>query len=479
MDKELLSQAFSITKDYLETSSLLDYHVQLNYGHLYYGNDTRLYNIGDADARIFMIGYILDIREDQKETEDILRALLSCYLNNEGAFLEELSYMNGRFIVILDDEADTVVYSDATAMRPMFYWNNTFISSHEIIIRETLEREFGINLDIRNYRMNGFLDFTDTESIYKFNPNMCFSFKNLKFTRIYPREVLNTLDMEEIFHSTNEYFPTQVSWLDKHYDEIHLSLTGGFDSKFSLAVTKPLNKKIHYFTYMLEFTNAEKYDDMSQFRKIYYKDKSIVDNLVYNFNLNHRYFIFGNYQMPRDFQKKLEYNLSSKHSFVLSYLTDIEFNKGGIHIKSTLYELVKMTHSEYADKQTDHETMIRNIKRWAPKEIRENYELLLEMYEAYYNRTKLENAVSNNANLPVLLYWEFRMGNWHSNLTQETDRTLETFVLINNRYMLDYFMRIKKEDRVAKSYLNKVVKWYWPALNYFVANSFDTLEDSK
>src|SRR5699024_7115598 len=102
-----------------------------------------------------------------------------------------------------------------------------------------------------------------------------------------------------------------------------------------------------------------------------------------------------------------------------------------------------------------------------------------EMYQEYKRRNKVKKIIDQEYNLPLMLYWEFRMGNWHGSLTQETDFIMETFIFINNRYMLNQLISLSKEDRETKKYLTTLVKKYWPALNYFQANTFNTLEDKK
>src|SRR5699024_3022441 len=162
--------------------------------------------------------------------------------------------------------------------------------------------------------------------------------------------------------------------------------------------------------------------------------------------------------------------------YKLSYLTLKEFNRESIHLKSTLYELAKLPHK---NNDVSPEKTIKTIIQWAPKELRENKELLLELYSNYYERNLTSQIVELNYNLPLMLYWEYRMANWHGNLTQETDFIWETFVFINSRYILDQLISLPSKERKEKSYLTSLIKKYWPALNYFVPNSFETLEDKR
>lgn len=69
------------------------------------------------------------------------------------------------------------------------------------------------------------------------------------------------------------------------------------------------------------------------------------------------------------------------------------------------------------------------------------------------------------------------MANWHSNITQETDHTSETFIFLNSRYILDLLMRADFDVRKNKEILTDIVHLKWPILQYFVPNTYRTLKD--
>src|SRR5699024_10987640 len=357
------------------------------------------------------------------KVDEILHGLLKEYHKNKNRFHTYLNMLNGRYILIFSSDDDTVLYTDATSMKPVFYYENWLFSSHEIIIKELLKNEKQIELKTSAYSMKNFLDYTNTDKVYRFNPNLYFSFKKLIFYRFFPREHYRLRDLDTVMKNTEWYIDTQVDWLKNNYKTISLSLTGGFDSKLSLALVKPIINRVETFTYMYRFNENINYDMLNMHKKTYYKDKVIVDNLIYNFNLNHQYFYFGEYKVPTSYLNDIKKHVSSHHSYKLSYLTLKEFNRESIHLKSTLYELAKLPHK---NNDVSPEKTIKTIIQWAPKELRENKELLLELYSNYYERNLTSQIVELNYNLPLMLYWEYRMANWHGNLTQETDFIWET-----------------------------------------------------
>ena len=474
--KEFLNNLFVLSSMKIEDNTIVNRCIELDHCFLYLNEESRFKHLEINGISVILLGYILDIQDENKKVDEILHGLLKEYHKNKNRFHTYLNMLNGRYILIFSSDDDTVLYTDATSMKPVFYYENWLFSSHEIIIKELLKNEKQIELKTSAYSMKNFLDYTNTDKVYRFNPNLYFSFKKLIFYRFFPREHYRLRDLDTVMKNTEWYIDTQVDWLKNNYKTISLSLTGGFDSKLSLALVKPIINRVETFTYMYRFNENINYDMLNMHKKTYYKDKVIVDNLIYNFNLNHQYFHFDDYKVPTSYLNDIKKHVSSHHSYKLSYLTLKEFNRESIHLKSTLYELAKLPHK---NNDVSPEKTIKTIIQWAPKELRENKELLLELYSNYYERNLTSQIVELNYNLPLMLYWEYRMANWHGNLTQETDFIWETFVFINSRYILDQLISLPSKERKEKSYLTSLIKKYWPALNYFVPNSFETLEDKR
>lgn len=478
INQEFLHDLFILSKQKVKDNPLYNHVIQLDHGYLYMNENTNHMHLSKKESSITLIGYILDIQDGNKDTETILLDLIDKHNEGKDAFHDYLGFLNGRFVLIISNNDDTTLYTDATSMKPVFYYDNWLFASHEILIQDILKNDPNRELKIRNLPMKNFLDYTNTIGVYRFNPNLYFSMREQKFHRFFPRHEFTPRTLDEVIDNTEHFYQPQLDWLDNHYESISLSLTGGFDSKLSLALVKPLIHKVETFTYMHKFKEGDTYDTLNKGKRIYYKDKVIVDNLVYNFHLNHRYFYFADYNPPEEYLNIMEAHMSSSHSYKLSYLTSKEFDRSSVHLKSTLYELAKIKHNNDDTDPSDGAWALKYIKQWAPYHLKRNRDALLKHYRAYYKRNLTSEILNRNYNLPLMLYWEFRMVNWHGNLTQETDFIWDTFIFINSRYMLDQLISLPSEDREKKRYLTELVSRRWPALNYFVANSFDTLEDN-
>lgn len=476
MENELIGQPVLITRNKCETQKVLSNEIELTKCFLYSDSTDYIDRIESENYGIYIIGYILDTRNSKLLKNEIIKNLLSLYIEDETEFLDNLNYLNGRFIILINTPTDTRIYVDSTNMKPIFYYEDLIFCTHEKLLVDILKSELKIEIEKYPFLMNGFLDYSNYINIFKFNPNMTYSFQSNEFSRIFPYRNFDYQTVQMVLENTLPLLNNQVKWLDDNYKYLYLSLTGGIDSKTSMALSKSLKSKIKYFTYMTDINNKS-FNELNRFNQIYYQDKYIVDQLVYNFDLDHQFFYLKNYIPTKNFLSKLKESVSSQHSYKLAYILDRELKDNSIHIKSTIYGMAKMNFGQKIQDTEDTKNIIDAIAFWAPKEIRENRHLLEELYLAFADRTEYSLIDKYNYPIAIMLLWEFRMSNWHSNITQETDFKIETFVFMNTRFIIDQLISLNNEDRKNNDYLMKIIKSKWPALNYFLPNSFLTLED--
>src|SRR5699024_2185873 len=379
----------------------LNKSLKLNESILYYNSSSDLSIEEKENVKIFLFGYVLDIRDSNKGSEEILQNLIQNHHLTLDKFHENLEYLNGRYIIIIDKPEDTLIYTDATSMKPIYYWNSEIFGSHEVIVREAVLKER--NIDLKKRWTNGYMDYTGTQSIYKFNCNNYFSFKNNEFIRYFPRENIDVnLSAEQLMKETIPYLKEQVKWLSNLNKTLYLSITGGVDSKVSLSILKPLKNRLKLFTYLIDFDqekNGPKKD-------IYMRDRVLVDRIVYNLDLNQKYYYCSDFKLPSNFSKSMKYNFSSAHSQQVAYLVRKEMEKNSIHIKSNIYEMAKVPYPHSGYKTTKIEDGYSITKKWLPKSIRLNDSLGKKMYIDSTKRINLTRGKLLNAHLRMMLYFE-------------------------------------------------------------------------
>lgn len=462
---------FLITRGKLENiPEYLNQVEKLTSAYFYYEKSSNLTQVIDEDVNIIMLGYVLDIRDSKKDSNEILKHLSKQYKISREYFYDALDYLNGRYILIVDDSDDTQVYTDATSMKPIYYWNKELFGSHEVIVREVVKKNRNVTLKTR--WTNGYMDYTGTQSIYKFNCNNYFSFKENQFSRYFPRYDIENQSAEEIAEKTIPFLKNQVEWLSKLDKTLYLSLTGGMDSKVSLAILKSIKSKLNLFTYLIDFEKEKE----GPRKDIYTRDKELVDRLVYNFDLKHKYYNFEDLNIPDEFIKQMKYNFSSAHSDEVAYLVRENMDFNSIHIKSNIYEMAKLPYTQSGYKVTKIEDGYNISKKWLPRSIRDKNDIGKKMYLDAARRCNLNREEILNANLSMMLYLESKLSNWHSSITQETEGIQETFIFFNSKFLLRNLLSLKMDERRNTILLSLYIKAFWPFLNYQVANSYNTLD---
>lgn len=473
MSKDILKNPFIISNKNIEMNKLITSKViKLSKGFLYYSSDTDITEHRTDDINFILIGYVLDTYNGLSSCNEILEELSGLYLQDYNLFLDKLDCLNGRYVIIANTGIDTEIYNDATALRPIFQWNKSIFASHEILVKEAAK--IGWNTELEDFGVNnGYLDYTNTVDVYKFNPNLKFSFKDREYERIYPRHSYEVMNKDEILQKLMMNFDEQIKWLNNTDKKLYFSITGGYDSRVSLSLVKPMLEKITFFTYIADLSRIK--DGVR--KNIYLKDKDNVEKIGDNLNLNHHIYDLKNYYPDENFKEQLSNSISSNHSLNVSYLMYKEFEENSIHVKSTLYEIAKMPYPEEMDFTLNYNRLFRLSTKWQTV----NFKRLVKDKKAYFNnfieRTKFKEIERFNYNLPLLLFWESRMANWHGNITQETEHTSETFIFLNNRYVLDLLMRADFDVRKNKELLEDIVHYKWPIIQYFVPNTYRTLKE--
>ena len=80
-----------------------------------------------------------------------------------------------------------------------------------------------------------------------------------------------------------------------------------------------------------------------------------------------------------------------------------------------------------------------------------------------------------NYHILDLMFLESRLANFQSNITQETDNTLEVFNFFNSRKMIELMLSPDLEARQSQEISQAIITEYWPVLNFFGVNDDENL----
>lgn len=447
--------AYALTKNSNHPSITGHKQINILVWNLYYSDDLDIHVFESGADQYILLGYALDIKDGSLSAEEILQKL-----SKEENIDQALDYINGRYVLLVNRNEELYVYTDASALLPINYSSNkNIIASHDGIVKDLLI-ESGTEVNQIQQELKGSFDFTRFKDVFKFNPSLKLNLTTGVFLRYYPHSALVPKDINIVVKELEIYFSEMIEWLKAWNNEIILTLTGGYDSRVSLALTREISDKVEYLTYV--HPNLQRLSERAQ--EIYDIDKFVTKFLSENMNLNHSLVELSDYDLKGEEREYYKTILQSAHSFPLIdyFKNKRQFNKV-LHIKSTVFGMGKSDFplGKNHNPQTYEEMkdFIHGVSKKAMALPEYN-----DILQSYYQRNLQSEGVGQGRHFFDIFHLESRMGNWHSNVTQETDPELIDFIFVNSRRIIDLLQSLSIQERKDKLLYKTLIKKYWPAL---------------
>lgn len=412
-------------------------------------------------TQLVALGYMLDIRDGDLTDKEILKSLS---VSND--IDRELDYFNGRYVIIINENDNTAVYTDASALMPINYAeNHRVIASHDVLIEEILKLN---NIEVKPLReeLKGSFDFTRYENIFKFNPSLKLNLNTWEFIRYYPHNEIVHKSIDFVTKELEVYFDEMIKWLKNWDNKIILTLTGGYDSRVSMALTNSFSEKVEYITYL--HPNMSRLSERAQ--EIYDIDMYVTNSIGTNLNVNHTMVDLADYNLKGEERKNALKSLQTAHSFSLIdyFRNERKFNKD-LHIKSTVYGMGK---SDFPLKKNHNPETYEEMSEFIHGVSKDAVKLpdYNNTIKEYYKRNLHNEGVGKGRHYFEIFHLESRMGNWHSNVTQETDPELLDFIFVNTRRIIDLLQSPSIQERKDKVLYKTLIDKYWPALLFIGVN---------
>ncbi|WP_416729813.1 hypothetical protein [Fictibacillus sp. JL2B1089] len=445
----------------------------INGWEFYYSPKNEFVEFNTEDTQLVIIGYFFDVRNGQLAEAKIIHNLIKAADRSYDYFLEELSYLSGRYLLILSRNDELKLFHDVSGLRAVCYHTELdIIASHDSLVKEVANHYKCSQIYFKPSEIS-FSYNTRYANILKLIPNMSYEVNARRLERYYPTKLYTQKTKFEIKEILKKYLYETVKWLQSSKYQPILSLTGGGDSRTSLAILKPIIHNIEMFTYMKDTSDSSEYA-----KKTFDKDKKIVSSLVENLNLNHRFFeISKDEEINVQILKTIKHNVMSNHG--LNLANDYYYlfgHKNYMHIRSTaLFNVGKyiFPNNTLKIKEWDLQSISKNVQKWT--NIADNQKNM-DHLEHLLKHAQLENWY--NYNPLELLFVSYRLIQWHSGVVGESDIAFNTMLLLNSRSILDLLLAYPIEDRSKNKLFTELIDELWPVLNYWEINSLETLKSN-
>ncbi|KKK33962.1 hypothetical protein WN59_10195 [Salinicoccus sediminis] len=434
-----------------------------------------------GNSFIILHGHFVHIGlEENININNLANKLLNLFTHDYNEFLDTLDFIAGRYVIIIGNETSIRIYPDATNSRSSYYTTDKLvISSHANLIADNFEYEHD-HFNQKMPKMSYSFDNSPYVNIRSSVPNYYVDLKTNKSTRFFPREnnKYTSYDESQKFEMVERLWRSQIDYYQSTSNELVLSLTGGNDSRISLAMAREHNQDIKFFTYSTKEGEDEK---SGRFAEVLSVDQYLVKQILCDISLNHTFFFFNEKRkkLTKEDKMNLEKNTILQHGrYILPYYLDTFPGDRVMHIRGNLLEIAR-SYFYQRNRANDVSSVISTFKFG----FRKFYEEVGESVVDNKLSTSLEN-LSYGQNLfdyhiLDLFYWEDRMGGWHSEVLNETDAAFDTLLPFNMRAIIDISLSFPVSERRSDYMFKELVNRNHPILNFYGRNEKANLYEQQ
>ncbi len=412
---------------------------------------------------ILVYGLCLYCGSDDRDLTPAQR-LAEASARGTGAFLDELDLMGGRHLVLRPGPDGLELYQDATGMRSVYFSSEAaLIASHVHLINDLVPHEKRTPAEGCNGALSGW-DRTPFLGIAALLPNHVLHPDDWSHPRFFPRTSNRYQDLthQERLETFRSLWDRQMAELTALGSQLVMSLTGGADSRTSLALSMDHLDEVEMFTYTVAQAGN------STWSKSMDLDRQLVEQLKELVPMRHRYFIFGQQSHP---EKELITQLLSKNThgshgkwLVSHYAT--AFPAGNvIHLRGNNYEIGRA----YWGSETSSDTMADLQRLYLRRTKKDSDAVPLAARQADFRRGFIEwqyDTEKYGYHLFDLFYWEVRCGRWLTEILNETDIAFNTCVPLNCRAMIEISLAYSRVDRKSGFFFAELINAAHPVLNF-------------
>lgn len=428
---------------------------------VYIHNKQKLYTYEEQGKLFFLIGHAYNPFTLEIDEINILKNISQKSINGEKDYFELISELTGVFLCGFIENKKIQMVGDCVGIQATYYGivkNNIYISSHMNLIGDIcdLQRDEYIDelVNYKHYKLYGPClpgDLSIFKEIKRLVPNTYVTYENneCKVTRFFPKYELkicgNDEEYNDVVKQIASIFKNTLISISKKWDNPAISMTGGTDSKLTLAAANGIYDKFKYFSYISQYSESI--------------DAEAAHKICENLNQEHK--IYEISDKDEDFEdieiirKIITYNVGN-----VGKLNDNDIRKRAyfrdtedfdVEVKSWASEIVRATYYKKYHKD-------KLPKHLSPRNITSMYKIILnnrklakqtdKVFEEYIEKVDFGKNFSNYDESDMV-YWEIRYGGWGGLiLTGEQRYSFDITLPFNNRYLMKLFLSAPLEYRI-------------------------------
>lgn len=411
--------------------------------------------------KFFIIGHCYNPFSGEKDENTIVKTLADNYKNK--TYFEYLNQLTGNFVTGYEDKSGKLCFTcDATGMLTAYYGKAEkyfYVSCHSHLIGDVCKLQFDPYVkklvNYRFYRLFGKMlpgDMSPYKNIRHVIPNFQIIYENglIKKKRFWPTEKISiNISPEEYDDKINtcvEILHNSLCLIgEKWPGKAAISLTGGCDSKTTLACANGLYDGFDYFSYIS--SEAEKIDAEAADKicgmlglkhrtyKISEKDSDFKDIEIWRALLKRNCGEIGE-NNPNDVRKRAY--------FVYHHDFDVEVKSWVSEIARAYYNkrFLKKTFPKYPTAR--YLTAMYKVFFWQRGLVYETDKQFRKYLNEYYTKDIFDKVTWTD-----LIFWEYRVSSWNGLvISNEHSLSFDITIPYNNRILLQTLLGTPLEKRI-------------------------------
>lgn len=413
-----------------------------------------------------LIGHAYDPISMCSKENEILIKLLSCeFLDNR--FLDEFNKITGIFTFIAIKDGSVYILGDPTCMQTTFYTQTKgeiYVSTHTNMLGELLDLKWDNYVKrLSKYRFFPLLgnalpgDLTQFREVKRLVPNhyVILNHEKVVIKRFYwPNKLMVT--EEEIVENVSKLLKNNLCLITEKWNKPAISMTGGCDSKTTLACATGKYDCFSYFSYISSESEAV--------------DAKAARTICENLGLEHKTYVIqekdSDYENIEEIRTILEWNTGDiipinkndvrKRAFFANIDEfDVEVKSWASEIGRAYYSKRFNGRKKFGNKPTPRKcTTMYKFFLYNRKLVRDTDEVFKKYIDTYF-----EQAKKNPIEWQEQFFWEYRVPSWNGLvITGEHRYSFDITIPYNNRLLLGLLVSTPIEARINDSIYKKIRK---------------------
>ena len=413
--------------------------------------------VEEGTHRIALIGHAYDPFENVWEETDICRSLLAAYQKGTDAYFDKVSELTGLHVIILCDGDRLIACQDACGLTGCYFGTvsgEAYVAEHPQLIADLCDLKMDPMIEklvtsrcynIGNRHLPG--NMTPYQELKRLGANTYLNYEGaFSIRRFFPvrphPEYKTEEEIDQGVRRVAELLHNGIECCTKKWKRCAISLTGGTDSKTTLACANGLYDKYSYYSF-------------------HSKPQELVDaegakTLCRQLGLQHvLYEIPENNEDVRDFaliKKILAHNTSYFKNLadneIRKYIYLHDLDAYDIELKSWASEVPRVfLERKYKIKMPEVLTErhcsifqtryfgVPGLLKWSDRE-----------YYRFLREIGLEKPLFNYEHTDSF-YWEIRMSCWGVSVISSQQLYHRMTIPMNNRKILEMMLSFPREER--------------------------------